>query len=645
MEEEQIVEFKDTPLTISTCTVLCNLNKRLDLELITRFVPVYELFANELNEKSGGIYNIEFYGNCARGETLSDKINEMFNNQTTIKFKYWGFRMVNIKIFRNGRLQMTGLKYEGEAAILAGLLIDIISHVSIPINLTLEDIICSSRTFDMQVLYNTTTKKITYYRRYYKKFLNAYQFDLEKFYYDYKIKKNKIISNTQSKSQNDIHNNIHNNIHNEKQNISNKDSIYKQISIDLKGKNFRKDLHDVYMDDIDDGNDSNDSNLELLESNDWYGDMKILKIIDMLDFVKEYVGIQIENILSSSSNLKDLKQNINKFQMDVLDFRNPELMSILDNIASDFYPLNEQTLIEVKSQIHSILKQYKSLMMKKITRMIFIRNSDVSICHMLEEYLLKNPNILAEKLDSNTITKNNNDKDIKQEHEVEHDKKIKINIHNLMNNDCQSETGTKTNNDSVSCGTEKTTLNTDSRDSKLKDNEIINNNLYGYYISGTETVMINSDLSVNYNINLKKMAKILNKKNLFNTYDPDEHSGVNLKYYWNKLNNNDEGICHCTPHCSTKDKKSICNKITILIFRPGSIVITGSRTLEQLYAAHTFTIKLLKETMNTVRIDEKTDDTKQLALLNNEARKISRKPRLFYVEKKNIINNYKIILK
>ena len=155
--------------------------------------------------------------------------------------------------------------------------------------------------------------------------------------------------------------------------------------------------------------------------------------------------------------------------------------------------------------------------------------------------------------------------------------------------------------------------------------------------------MINSDLQVNYNINLKKMAKILKKKNLFNTYDPDEHSGVNLKYYWNKANasnngGNERGICECSPHCSTKEKKSVCNKITILIFRPGSIVITGSRTLEQLCAAHKFTINLLKETMDAVRIDETTDDTKQLALLNNEARKISRKPRLFYIKKTHIHN-------
>ena len=588
-------EFNATALTISTFTVLCNLNKKLNLELITRFVPVHELQAPELNEKSGGLYNIEFYGNCARGETMTDKINEMFNNQTTIKFKYWGFRMVNIKIFRNGRLQMTGLKHEDEAPLLAGLLIDIISQITIPINQTPEDIITSSRTFDMQILYNSKTKKITYYRRYYRKFLNPYKFNLEELYHQSKP----IPASTQSENPS-----------------ANPLSIYQQLNIDLKGKNFKKGVHDIYIDNTlltnapvlgntlltnapvlgntlltnapVLGNASISIN-ELLESNNWYGDSNILKVIDMLEFVKEYTTNYIENILSSSITLKDLKDNIIKFQMQITDFRYPELTSILDNITSGLYPVDEQTLIDVKSQIHTILREYNIVQTKKIIRMIFIRNSDVSICNMLEEYFTKKPLPNPDK-----------------------NGKITINIHDLNSNP-------------------------EKEHSKEHSTEHSKEHSYGYYVSGTETVMINSDLLVNYNINLKKMAKILKKKGLFNTYDPDEHSGVNLKYYWNKDNDNNElGICKCTPHCSTKEKKSICKKITILIFRPGSIVITGSRNLEQLCTTHKFTIKLLKETMDAVRIDEKTDDTKQLALLNNEARKISRKPRLFYIKKDNI---------
>ena len=96
------LEFKSTPLSISTCTLITNLNSKINLGLITRFINIYDQYSTELNEKEGGIYNLEFYGNCARGETLIDKIKDEFNNQATIKFKYWGFRNVNIKIFANG---------------------------------------------------------------------------------------------------------------------------------------------------------------------------------------------------------------------------------------------------------------------------------------------------------------------------------------------------------------------------------------------------------------------------------------------------------------------------------------------------------------------------------------------------------------
>jgi hypothetical protein len=161
---------------------------------------------------------------------------------------------------------------------------------------------------------------------------------------------------------------------------------------------------------------------------------------------------------------------------------------------------------------------------------------------------------------------------------------------------------------------------------------------YNYHVSNTETVLINSDLSVNFNINLKKLSKILKKKGLFNTYEPDEHSGINLKYYYNTANVL-QGFCNCQPHCATKEKHPICTKITVLIFRPGSIIITGSRNIEQLKSAHALIIKLMEENMNSVKVEEALDDHKHIALLNNEFRKISRKPRLFYIKRENIITN------
>jgi hypothetical protein len=158
---------------------------------------------------------------------------------------------------------------------------------------------------------------------------------------------------------------------------------------------------------------------------------------------------------------------------------------------------------------------------------------------------------------------------------------------------------------------------------------------HNYFVSNTKTVMINSNFTVNFNINLKKMSKILKKKGLFNTYDPDDHSGINTKYYYNPKNV-EQGFCSCTPHCSTKEKNTICTKITILVFRPGSIIITGSRTIEQLKATYKLILEIMRESMDQVKVVEKMDEFKQIALLNNEFRKVSRKPRLFFIKKNQI---------
>ena len=164
---------------------------------------------------------------------------------------------------------------------------------------------------------------------------------------------------------------------------------------------------------------------------------------------------------------------------------------------------------------------------------------------------------------------------------------------------------------------------------------------HNYYVSGTETVLINSDLSINHNINLKKISKILKKEGLFNTYDPDEYPGVLTKYYHNP-NNVVQGICNCPVHCSTREKHSICTKVTISVFRPGSIIITGARNLTHLMAAHDKILKVLKDNIEIIKGVDNEDDNKQVAILNNEFRKISKKSRLFFIKKDQIIDYNRI---
>ena len=149
--------------------------------------------------------------------------------------------------------------------------------------------------------------------------------------------------------------------------------------------------------------------------------------------------------------------------------------------------------------------------------------------------------------------------------------------------------------------------------------------------------MINSDFCINHNINLKRISKLLKKNGLYNSYEPDEYPGVLTKYYYN-IKNAVQGYCNCSPHCSTKEKHSVCTKITISVFRPGSVIITGARNIDQLLSAYDFIIKILKDNIEYIKGIEYDDDNKHIALMNNEFRKISRKPRLFFIKKTNIID-------
>ena len=133
------------------------------------------------------------------------------------------------------------------------------------------------------------------------------------------------------------------------------------------------------------------------------------------------------------------------------------------------------------------------------------------------------------------------------------------------------------------------------------------------------------------------MSKLFKKKGFYNSYDPDEYPGVLTKYYYNE-NNTIQGICNCAPHCSSKEKHSICTKITISVFRPGSVIITGARNISQLLTAYELIVKILKDNLEYLKGIEYEDDNKHISILNNEFRKISKKPRLFFIKKTNIIN-------
>lgn len=569
------IEFKASPLTISTCTVITNLGEKVSLDYLTRFLPVYDQLAPELETKHGGIYNIEYYGNCARGETYLDRIKDEFNNQATIKFKYWGFRNTNIKIFANGKLQMTGPKYENEAAEIGKLLIDIIKHVKIGVHIGIDNFIENQitnpsgsgnltqnlRSMDFQLVYIPESKNVVYYRRDYSRFLKNYC-NLDNATLDTIIK-----THPKPVSRSDV-------------------VILDGYYFNIANKMYEPGIHNCFKDTIE--LDLPDTNITIL-GHGWFSDTQVLNIINKIELIKVIFSMEFKKLLNDSKTLPELRDGILALGKKYIDFDFRDLNAILRNITENVYSADERSMIDVKNDIHTFEKMYMKVLNKKIYRMTMIRNIDVSICHTITQYL----NHIIQNSDS---------------HQSD-DPTISIQI------------GDK----HINIPLEKIEI--------FAKRILAPNN---YNITGTHTVMINSDFSVGFNINLKKMTKILKKKGVFNTYEPDEHSGVNVRYYYN-TDNQQQGFCQCEPHCSTREKRSICTKITVLIFRPGSIIITGSRNLEQLKAVYNLILEILKDNMRAIAIEDKPEDNKHIALLNNEFRKVSRKPRLFYIKKQNII--------
>jgi hypothetical protein len=270
-DEDEIIEFKGTELSISTCTIITNLNGTINLDYLSRFVNVYEQNHYILEEKNGGIYNLEYYGNCARGENLIDKIKDEFSNQATIKFKYWGFRHINIKIFMNGKLQMTGLKSKDESELISNLIIKIINELEINLIKNRTELYELNKMIDFQLMYDEETKKVYYYRKKYDRYLSIYNLD-----------KINLIDEVESKVQNqevDVNTNSNVSL------LFNRKSNYSHIKPVVMYEPLKLELNE-YTDNIT----NEESNF--LKTKEWYSDNEIINIIKQIEKIKSFVSTE-----------------------------------------------------------------------------------------------------------------------------------------------------------------------------------------------------------------------------------------------------------------------------------------------------------------------------------------------------------------
>jgi len=112
--------------------------------------------------------------------------------------------------------------------------------------------------------------------------------------------------------------------------------------------------------------------------------------------------------------------------------------------------------------------------------------------------------------------------------------------------------------------------------------------------------MINSDFNTNFRIDLLKLLSILNtsEKELFTKFNPEKYRGLIIGFYWNTTKDEQDGKCTCTLKCNGKGcgtGNGLCKKITISIFKSGSVIITGGRLTTQIDDAYKLINNIFKK--------------------------------------------------
>tara|TARA_B100000963_G_scaffold348556_1_gene356302 strand:- start:29327 stop:30412 length:1086 start_codon:yes stop_codon:yes gene_type:complete len=113
-----------------------------------------------------------------------------------------------------------------------------------------------------------------------------------------------------------------------------------------------------------------------------------------------------------------------------------------------------------------------------------------------------------------------------------------------------------------------------------------------------ETVLINSNFNCNFYIIRNKLHDILKYKyNIHSLFDPCSYPGIQCKFFYNKENLKNNGVCCCKEKCeiNNKKKKKInkCKIISFMVFRTGSILIVGNCDENILKIIYNFIVNIL----------------------------------------------------
>jgi TATA-box binding protein (TBP) (component of TFIID and TFIIIB) len=118
-------------------------------------------------------------------------------------------------------------------------------------------------------------------------------------------------------------------------------------------------------------------------------------------------------------------------------------------------------------------------------------------------------------------------------------------------------------------------------------------------------VMINSDFDIGYKINREILHRSIVEEGYYSSFESSVYPGVNIKYYHNPEKQQD-GICNCECMCDGKGKHTCCKKITVAVFKSGSIIITGGQSIQQINTAHRFITEFINTRKKLISFTEPT---------------------------------------
>lgn len=106
--------------------------------------------------------------------------------------------------------------------------------------------------------------------------------------------------------------------------------------------------------------------------------------------------------------------------------------------------------------------------------------------------------------------------------------------------------------------------------------------------------MINSDFKIGFDVRRDHLYSLmLNEYGMRCSYEPCIYPGVKIEYYYNQQQVAQDGRCGCSDR-GLSVKCSHCHKVTLVVFRSGSVIITGASTIAHLDAAHAFILAVLR---------------------------------------------------